>query len=102
MEGPVTVAISDGKRNKVVHINRLQHRVQPMESDEHAAESSPMEQWRPPEIEHFIDETLTGPRRNPQELGDHLITIVHELEDKLTLNGGVCRTDNYLLHDIVI
>ena len=65
VKSPVTVAISDGKRNKVVHINRLQHRVQPMESDEHAAESSPMEQWRPPEVEHFIDETPTGPRRNP-------------------------------------
>ena len=65
VKSPVTVAISDGKRNKVVHINRLQHRVQPMESDEHAAESSPMEQWRPPEVEHFIEETPTGPRRNP-------------------------------------
>ena len=65
VKSPVTVAISDGKRNKVVHINRLQHRVQPTESDEHAAESSPMEQWRSPEVEHFIDETPTGPRRNP-------------------------------------
>ena len=36
-----------------------------MESDEHAAESSPMEQWRPPKVKHFIDETPTGPRRNP-------------------------------------
>ena len=85
---PVTVAISDGKRNKAVHINRLQHRIQPMESD--ATENSSIQQWRPPEVKHFIDETLTGPRHNvnPEELEDHLTTIVQELEDKLTLKGA--------------
>ena len=65
MTSPVTVAISDGKRNKVVHINRLHHRIQPMESDGHAVESSSMQQWRLPEVEHFVEETSTGRRRNP-------------------------------------
>jgi len=61
VKNPVTVSIFDGKRNKVVHINRLQHRAQPMESDKHATDSSPLEQWRPPEVEHFIEEALAGP-----------------------------------------
>ena len=61
---PVTVTISDGKRSKVVHVNRLQHRVQPMDSDGHVTDSSIMQQWRPPDIEHFI-EPSTVPRRNP-------------------------------------
>jgi len=65
VKSPVTVTISDGKRNKVVHINRLQHRVQPMESDQHAADSSPLEQWRPLEVENFIEEMSNGPRCNP-------------------------------------
>ena len=42
VKSPVTVAISNSKRNKVVHINRLQHRMQPMEPDEHVAENSSM------------------------------------------------------------
>jgi len=36
-----------------------------VESDQHVADSLPFEQWTPPEVEHFIEETSTGPRRSP-------------------------------------
>ena len=41
--------------------DRLQHQVQPMDSDGHVTDSSTMQQWKPPHIEHFV-EPSTGPR----------------------------------------
>ena len=64
---PVTIAISDGKRNRVVHINRLQRRIQPMETDGLMADSPSVPQWRPPEVDHFfVEETSTEPQPEPQ------------------------------------
>ena len=37
MKGPVTVEITDGRRTKVVHINRVRHRDQPFETPEYTS-----------------------------------------------------------------
>ena len=62
MKSPTTVEISDGNRHKVVHINRLQHRLQPMEARHNSHDT--LQPWYPPQIEHFI-EPAYEPRRNP-------------------------------------
>ena len=59
---PTTVEISDGNRHKIVHINRLQHRLQPMEASRNSLDI--IQTWHPPQIEHFINETPEV-RRNP-------------------------------------
>ena len=63
LKSPTTVEISNEKQHKVVHINRLQHCVQPMEA---IFNSPPISQpWCPPEIEHFIQPASPEFRRNP-------------------------------------
>ena len=63
LKSPTTVEISNGKQHKVVHVNRLQHRVQPMEA---TFNSPPISQpWYPPEIEHFIQPASPEIHRNP-------------------------------------
>ena len=62
LKSPTTVEISDGNRHKIVHINRLQHRLQPMEASRNSFDI--IQTWHPPQIEHFINETPEV-RRNP-------------------------------------
>lgn len=64
LKSPVNVEIFDGKRRKVVHINRLQHRLQPMEASSHCDVRS-ARPWCPPQIEHFSEQSSSEPRRNP-------------------------------------
>ena len=61
---PVTVEITDGKRTKVVHTNRLRHRIQPDSSENTLAEDT-TKVWSPPQVEHFIEDTPIPARRNP-------------------------------------
>ena len=67
LKSPTTVEISDGNRHKIVHINRLQHRLQPMEASRNSFDI--IQTWHPPQIEHFINETpevRCNPPRNRQ------------------------------------
>ena len=65
VKNPVNVEISDGTRTKVVHINRLQHRVQPTNTATSGGDE-PAQQWHPPQVEHIFMEPLSPqPRRNP-------------------------------------
>ena len=50
VKSPVTVEISDGCRVEVVHINRLQPRLQEG-SREQSIEHEKMHQWNPPQID---------------------------------------------------
>ena len=65
-QSPITYTISDGRRTKTVHINRLRPRVQPI-NDNSATDSSRHEQplqqtWEPPAVEHIIVQDSYQPR----------------------------------------
>ena len=64
VKNPVNVEISDGVRTKVVHINRVQHRVQPTNTNSSRHDET-TQLWQPPQIEHFTESTSPQPRRNP-------------------------------------
>ena len=65
LKSPITVEISDGKHYKVVHINRLQPRVQPMEANFSSDVTPHVQPWCPPQIEHFIETVTPESCRNP-------------------------------------
>ena len=54
IKSPVTMEIMDGKRSRVVHINRLHHRVQPDTAATPEVATGNRETWYPPQVEHFI------------------------------------------------
>ena len=66
MKSPVTVKITDGRRIRVVHINRVRHRNQPVETPEYTTNDSGPRQWHPVQTEHFIlQETPASERHYP-------------------------------------
>ena len=73
IKSEVNLEISDGVRTKVVHVNRIRHRLQPQPGDDAspADDSEGHNSWVPPQIDHFIDEigvpdNLSQERRYPQ------------------------------------
>ena len=69
LKSPTTVEISDGNQHKIVHINRLQHCLKPMETSRNSLDT--VQPWHPPQIEHFINEIP----KVRQEIDSHQITI---------------------------
>ena len=66
MQSPVTVKITDGRRTRVVHVNRVRHRNQPVETPEYTTNDPGPRQWHPVQTEHFIlQETPASERRYP-------------------------------------
>ena len=68
VKSPVTMEITDGRRKKVVHVNRLHHRVQPGCDKGEKVSADPQTPWTPPQMEHFVvPEPAPVPplRRNP-------------------------------------
>ena len=65
VKSPVTMEIMDGKRSRVVHINRLHHRVQPDIAATPEVATGNRETWYPPQVEHFIVDIPT-PTVSPQ------------------------------------
>ena len=57
IKGPVNVEILDGKRTRIVHINRLQHRIQPLSNPalSQPASKSVIQPWCPPQVEHSVE-----------------------------------------------
>ena len=68
IKGPVNLKITDGKRIRVVHKNRVQHRVQPQQHTEEASpETSQTAEWCPPQIDHLeAPSAMESERRYPQ------------------------------------
>ena len=63
---PVTMKITNGHYSKVVHVNRLRHRVQfQPEESEVRPQCSKDTPWNPPGIEHSIVEADAPERRYP-------------------------------------
>ena len=54
VKSPVTMEITDGRRKKVVHVNRLHHRVQPGCDKGEKVSADPQTLWTPPQMEHFV------------------------------------------------
>ena len=47
--------ITDGRRTKVVHVNRLHHRIQPTSVEQDNSETRPpAQEWQPPSIDHIF------------------------------------------------
>ena len=68
-KGPSTYGITDGSREKVVHINRLQRRVQPSKSPAKPTLTGPRAPpWQPPLVDHdeILLEDISQQRRYPQ------------------------------------
>ena len=66
VNSPVTIEISNGRKSKVVHSNRLQHRVQAAaNSSESTVTNNVVPLWTPPQVEHFIEETVSPSDRYP-------------------------------------
>ena len=67
IKSEVNLEISDGVRTKVVHVNRIRHRLQPQPGDDAspADDSEGHNSWVPPQIDHFIDEI--GVPDNPSQ-----------------------------------
>ena len=57
VQGPTTYVIIDGKRDRMVHINRLHKLIQPSPTHIEASESTPEAMWNPPMIEYEIVES---------------------------------------------
>ena len=67
IHSPVTLQITNGKLHKVVHINRLRHRIQPP-CQEAIYSHTPIasdDTWTPPQITHIELEQLSEPQRYP-------------------------------------
>jgi len=58
MKSPITAEICDGKRTRVVHTNRLQHRYLPGQHDcaepSNADNTHKHPDWAPPSVDHFV------------------------------------------------
>lgn len=68
VKSPVNMEISDGQRTKVVHINRIRHRVLPQQLDSNMSGNDSVT-WHPPQIDHVIPPPTSSPtpqRRYPQ------------------------------------
>ena len=67
-KGPVNVKISDGRRTKVIHINRVRHCIMPSLPIDAPSALEPAQPWCPPQMEHFIEPENTTPQlqQNPQ------------------------------------
>ena len=69
VKGPVTMEITDGERTKVVHVNRIRRRLQPMLQEQPASDNQISQPWNPPWVDHHIlprRATELPSRRYPQ------------------------------------
>ena len=68
IQGPTTYVISDGNKDRTVHINRLHKRIQPAPTLSESSDDTPHETvWNPPMIEHEVvvsDEEQRYPQHN--------------------------------------
>ena len=55
VKGPLNMPISDGTVSKVVHVNRLRHRIQLTATDDPLQQKPFSTDWTPPQIDHFIE-----------------------------------------------
>ena len=62
---PVTLQITNGQLDKVVHINRLRHKIEPTCQQATCSRTPTEHTWTPPQITHIELDHLCEPRRYP-------------------------------------
>ena len=83
--------ITDDKQTRIVHTNRLRHRIQPMQSSE--SQSTNTNSWTEPQVECMILPPLqpAQARRYPLYVKDVLQTISHtEARGQASSRRGEC------------
>lgn len=66
VKGPLNVEITDGRRIRVVHINRLRHRVVPGRRESSTSQHATLD-WHAPQVDHTeLPPSSAPPRRYPQ------------------------------------
>ena len=65
--GPTSYTISDGRRFKTVHVNRLQQRIQPDSDNPRADVVDDHMTWHPPSVEHHLVTEEEAPGPHPEE-----------------------------------
>ena len=99
MKSPVTIKVTDSRRSKVVHSNRLQCRIQAMaNSSESTLTKGVLPPWAPPQVEHFIEETeSTKPLPFTNSLAIAVLQALIKLEDKLTKREKHMSTEHLII-----
>ena len=90
----VNYEISDGVRNRIVHVNRLKQRIQPNVQRLHLQQDNQpvCQQWNPPSIDHIIESTDTPtPRYSTRNRRPPLFVMDSESRDEINLRGNVCN-----------
>ena len=66
--GPTSYTITDGKRFRTVHVNRLQQRIQPDADDPQSDVVTDHTTWQPPSVEHQVitEEEIVEPHLDAQ------------------------------------
>ena len=54
VKGPCNLELTDGHQSKVVHVNRVWHRIQPGQVKGHTTTEQQPLQWNPPEFHHLL------------------------------------------------
>ena len=101
IKSPVTMEITDGRRTKVVHVNRIRHRLpDPSELTSSPPQDTRSQPWEPPWAEHYSTPSesshiptrrypMGGSRRPPDRFGLGRVVLTHEFEDKLCNSTSV-------------
>ena len=55
VKGPLNMEISNGTVSKVIHVNRLRHRIQPSSTDDTPQQELSSDTWSFPQVDHFTD-----------------------------------------------
>ena len=71
VNGSTTYTISDGKRTKTVHVNRLRPRIQPALRAATELRPEKVSQWSPPSVKHIIMDIEEPPARSRYPTRDH-------------------------------
>ena len=89
---PVDAKISDALWTRVVHVNRLRHRVIPQRADAPLSPTHISDAWQPPQIDHVIvsADSLEPIRCNPQRERRPPDRYVPWAQGRAQSRGGVC------------
>ena len=65
VKGPSNLELTDGHQSKIVHVNHVQHRIQPDQAKGHTITEQQPLQWNPPEFHHLLipEATVDGTQR---------------------------------------
>ena len=111
--GPTSYTITDGKRFRTVHVNRLQQRIQPDADDPQSDVVTDHTTWQPPSVEHQVitEEEIVEPHldaqaqpiggsRYPSRVRQPPERLRFSAQDELILGGASVRRYMTLPHSL--